>query len=175
MHLAGLHIQCRIQRQRSVAIIFKAMAFGAARRQWQHRIEPVQRLNRCLFIHAKHGGMLRRIHVQADDVGGFLFKTWIVGGHVAVQPVRLQSRLCPHALHGGLAQSQAPPPSSGRTNASIHPRASAASCARSWPALLHRPRAAGCPCAGDPARPAHSFQTAASNARSSALWSATTH
>ena len=32
LHLASLHIQRRIQRQRAVAIIFKAMPFGAPRR-----------------------------------------------------------------------------------------------------------------------------------------------
>ena len=57
-------------------------------------------------IDAKHGRVLRRIHVQIDDVCGLLFKPWIVGGHVAVQPMLLQPRLRPHPLHGRLAEPQ---------------------------------------------------------------------
>ena len=59
-------------------------------------------MDRRLLVHAEHGGMLRRVHVQADDVSGF----WIVGGHVTVQPVRLQSFMRSYALHGGLTQPQ---------------------------------------------------------------------
>ena len=61
---AGLHVQRRVQRQSAVTIIFKAMPLGASGRRRQHRIESVQRLNRCLFVDAKHRGVLRRIHVQ---------------------------------------------------------------------------------------------------------------
>ena len=39
LHLAGLHIQRRVQRQRAVASIFKAMPFQPSGRQRKHRIE----------------------------------------------------------------------------------------------------------------------------------------
>jgi len=77
---------------------------SASGRERQHGIKTVQSLNRRLLIDAKDRRVLRRIQVQANDVGGFFFETWIVGRHVAVQPVRLQSRLRSHPLHGGFAQ-----------------------------------------------------------------------
>ena len=46
-----------------------------------------------------------RVNIQ-DNIGGLLFKLRIVGCHIAIQPVRLQSHLRPHPMHGGLAQSQ---------------------------------------------------------------------
>jgi hypothetical protein len=50
--------------------------------------------------------MLWRIHVQADNVNGLFLKTWIVGGHVAVQSMRLQPGFGPPALPGGFAQAE---------------------------------------------------------------------
>src|SRR3954467_10310189 len=50
----------------------------------------------------EHRSMLRRLKVEADDVGGFLLELRIVGGHVAVQLMRLQTQLRPHPLHCGL-------------------------------------------------------------------------
>jgi hypothetical protein len=35
----------------------------------QHRIEPVQSLNGGLFVDAEDGGMLRRVEVQANNIG----------------------------------------------------------------------------------------------------------
>ena len=64
----------------------------------------VRRLNRGFFIHTEHRRVLRRVHVQADDVGRFFLEGWIVRGHVAVQSMRLQARLRPDPRHGGLAQ-----------------------------------------------------------------------
>ena len=50
--------------------------------------------------------MLRRFHVESDDVGGFLFEVRIVASHVAIQPVRFEASLPPNALHAGFAQSE---------------------------------------------------------------------
>jgi hypothetical protein len=82
MHFAGPHIQSGIQRERAVAIVFETVALGAPRRKRQHRIKTVQRLNRGLLVHAKYRSMLRRIHVQTDDIGDLFLKARIVGGHV---------------------------------------------------------------------------------------------
>ena len=106
VHLSGLDVQSCVQRKRAMTIVFKAMPLGAARRQRQHWVQPIQRLNRRLLIYAKHGSMLRRIHVQADNVSGLFLKTWIVGGHIAVQSMRLQPGLGQDALHGGFAQAE---------------------------------------------------------------------
>jgi hypothetical protein len=37
-------------------------------------------LNRCLFVHAEHCRVLRRIQIQPDHIGSFGFKVRVVGG-----------------------------------------------------------------------------------------------
>ena len=96
------------------------MALGAARRKRQHRIEPIQRLNRRLFIHAEHGRMLRRIQVQTDDVGRFRFEIRIVAGQVTLDPMRFQARLFPHPMHQVFADAQMRPRVCGNSSASSH-------------------------------------------------------
>ena len=61
-----------------MAKLLKAVALGAPRREWQHRILAVQRLDARLLIHGKHGRMRRWIQVQTNDIGGFLLKLWVV-------------------------------------------------------------------------------------------------
>jgi len=68
-HLSRLHIERRIERERVVAVIFKAVPFGPPRRKWQHRIQSVERLNGGLPIHAKYGRVLWGVHIHADDAG----------------------------------------------------------------------------------------------------------
>ena len=53
-YLASLSIECRVQGQRAVPEVFKAMSLGASRREWQHRILAVECRNRRLFIHTEH-------------------------------------------------------------------------------------------------------------------------
>jgi len=91
---------------RAVAIIFKSVALGSTRRQWEDRVQPIQRLDRRLFIHAEHGRVLRRVQIEPDDIGCFAFKLWVVASHVAFQPVRPQFGLRQNALHGGFAHAQ---------------------------------------------------------------------
>ncbi len=44
MNTTGGGIQCRIQRERSMAVVFKPTSFDAAGRKRQNRVEPIQRL-----------------------------------------------------------------------------------------------------------------------------------
>ena len=46
-------VQCGVQRKSSVAVVLKAVTFGASRRQREHRFASVQRLNSCFFINTK--------------------------------------------------------------------------------------------------------------------------
>ena len=94
-----LGIERGVQGERAVAIVFKAMPFGPPGRQGQHRILTIQGLNRGLLIDTKHGRMLRRVQVEADDVGRLRLKVRIIGGHIAVQSMRLEPMLSPHPGH----------------------------------------------------------------------------
>ena len=62
--LAALGIEGRVKRERSVSVVFKAVALGAPRGQRQHRVEAIERLNGGLLIDAENRGVLRRIDVQ---------------------------------------------------------------------------------------------------------------
>ena len=106
MNSAGGGIQRRIQRECSVPAVFKPMAFDAAGGKRQNRVEPIQCLNRRLLINAEHGGMLRWVQIQSDNVGGFCLEVRIIACHIPIQPMRLQPSFFPDAMDGILTEAQ---------------------------------------------------------------------
>jgi hypothetical protein len=82
------------------------MALDAAGGKRQNRIEPIQRLNRRLLINAEHRGMLRRVQIQPDNVCGFSLELRIIADHITLQPMRLQTRLFPDAMHSIFTDAQ---------------------------------------------------------------------
>src|SRR5436190_12929088 len=82
-----------------MAEVLKPMTLRASRRQWQHRILAVQRLNRRLFIHAEHCRMLRGIQIETYHIGSLGFELGIVGSNVSLKPVWFDSVLGPDASH----------------------------------------------------------------------------
>src|SRR6201988_538681 len=78
VHAAGLGIQRGIQRKRSMPVVLEAVTLGSSRRKRQHGIESIQGLDGGFLIDAEHGGMLRGLQIQADNVGRFAFELWIV-------------------------------------------------------------------------------------------------
>ena len=97
---AAAGIQGRVQRKGAVAVILKAMSLGSARRKRQDRIQAVQGLDGRLFVYAKDGGMIRRVQIEADNVGGLLLEVGILAEHVTAQPVRLKAMPSPHPRNG---------------------------------------------------------------------------
>src|SRR4051794_13728930 len=63
-YFSGLRVESGIQRQGAVAKILEAMPFCASWGQRQRWILAIQRLDRCLFIHAEHRSMRRRVQIQ---------------------------------------------------------------------------------------------------------------
>ena len=51
--LAAAGMECRVQRQRAMTVILKAVSFGPARGQGQNRVQAVQRLDGTLFVDAE--------------------------------------------------------------------------------------------------------------------------
>ena len=98
-HLAGLGIERRVQRQRAVTVVLKAVPLCASRRAWRHRVLAVQRLERRLLIDTEHRRMRRRVQVQPDDVRRLLLEVRIIGRHVAIEPLRLEPVLGPDPRH----------------------------------------------------------------------------
>jgi hypothetical protein len=106
MNTAGGGIQRRRQRERYVPLVFKPMAFDAAGGKRQNRIEPIMCLNRRLLINTEHGGMLRWVQMQPDNVGGFSLEVRVIACHKPIQPMRLQPSFFPDATDGILADAQ---------------------------------------------------------------------
>jgi hypothetical protein len=83
--------------------MLKAMPLPPSGRQGQHRIKTVQSLNRGFLIHTKYGCVLWRGQIQSNHVGSFVFKVWIVAGHVTFQPMRTHIGLRENPLNGVFA------------------------------------------------------------------------
>lgn len=53
-----------------MAEILEAVTFGASRGQRQHGVQAVEGLDGCLLVRREDDGVLGRIQVEADHVGG---------------------------------------------------------------------------------------------------------
>src|SRR4051794_26470587 len=89
-----------------MAKVLKSMALDATWRERQNRIKTIECLNGSLFVHTEHRRMCRGIRIQPNDVGRFGFKLRVIGGHVALHPVRLEPMLGPHTRHCHVMRSQ---------------------------------------------------------------------
>ncbi len=88
-----------IKRRAAAADLPPSTCCPTARRERQHPVPPVERLNGGLLVNAEHGGMTGRVQVETDDVGGLRLEVGVVRRHVAGQPVRPQVRLAPDPLY----------------------------------------------------------------------------
>src|SRR3977135_2268975 len=82
------------------------MSFGSSRRERQHGVLAIERLNCGLLIDAKHRRMLRRMQIQPDDIGSFGLKVRIVRGPVALNTVRSQHMRWPPPRPHHVADAQ---------------------------------------------------------------------
>src|SRR5215813_10890915 len=71
---SGFGVQRGVQREGAVTVVFESMSFRPAGRQWQYGIQSVQRLHAGLFINAENNRMLRRLHIQPNDIRRFLLE-----------------------------------------------------------------------------------------------------
>ena len=97
--LSALRVEGGIERQRAVAVILEAVALEAPRRQRKNGVQAVQSLDGCLFIDTEDRGVLRRIQVEPEDIRSLALEVRVVGGHVALNPVRLDTRALPRTGH----------------------------------------------------------------------------
>src|SRR5271166_3357770 len=89
-----------------MAVVFKAVSFGAAGRKRQNRIQAIQRLDGTLFVDTEHRGAQWWLEVQANDIGRLLFKLRIGAGHVAAQSMGLDLGPRPHASNPAVRNAQ---------------------------------------------------------------------
>ena len=93
----GASVEGGVERERAMPVVLKAVPFGAAGREWQHGIEPIKRLDGGFLVDAEHRGMLRRMQIEGEDIGGLGLEVGIIGSHVPIEPMRLETVLAPHA------------------------------------------------------------------------------
>ena len=105
-HLAAVRVKRGGQRKSAVTVVFKPVALEPPRRQWQHRVEPVQGLDGGLFVDAKHRRMLGRFDVKPNNIGGLSLKVGVVGGHVACAAMRPKPGALPHPRDHHVANPQ---------------------------------------------------------------------
>ena len=79
--LAAAGLEGGIKGEGAVTEILEPMTLSPSRRERQHGIETIEGLDGGLFVHAEDGGMGGRGQIESNDVGGFRFKSWIVGSH----------------------------------------------------------------------------------------------
>src|SRR6202023_3088002 len=71
-------------------IVLEAVALSSPGAKRQHRVEAIEGLTRGLLIDTEHRGVLRRIDVEPDHIGGLALEVWIIRGQVALQPMGLK-------------------------------------------------------------------------------------
>ena len=106
LNLAGLDVQRRVERQRAVSLVLEPVPLDATRRERQHAVPTVERLDGGFLVDAENRRVTRRVKVEADDVGRLRLEVRVVRGHVAGQPMRSQVCFAPDALHHVLAHAQ---------------------------------------------------------------------
>ena len=67
---AAFGVQRSVERERTMPKVLEAVALGSPRAERQHGVEAIERLDSGLLIDTEHRGVLRRINVQPDHVGG---------------------------------------------------------------------------------------------------------
>jgi hypothetical protein len=106
---AAGQIKGRKERRRAVPRIVVGLArHGAPARQFQVTLRPFERLDRRLFVDGQHDGVVRRRHVEPDDLGRLGNKVGIVAftpGFAAGKVNLLSAKKPPDILNVDVAQS----------------------------------------------------------------------
>ena len=94
-------------------VVLEAVSFESPRRERQHGIETVERLNLRLLVEREDSRVLGRIQVQANHVGGLGLEVGIVRGHITLGPVRLDASPTPDPLNQHVADPKCGPELTG--------------------------------------------------------------
>lgn len=95
----GGNIECREQGRCAVTLVVVRHGGCAA------RLRAVERLDLAPFINAQHQSLVRRVHVEPDDIDGLLLELRIVGDLEGLDEVRLDPGLAPDPLNARVADA----------------------------------------------------------------------
>jgi hypothetical protein len=87
------------------ALIIVRHRLGLALFDQQAGRRAVERLDLVFLIDAQHESTLRRVHVEADNIDGFLGELRIVRELESAHEMRLEAGACPHLLHTAMADA----------------------------------------------------------------------
>src|SRR5215470_1133602 len=90
-HLSLKHVEGGKERRRPVALVVVSHRAAAAALHGQTGLSAIQSLNLALLIHAKHHGLLRRVEIEAHDVGELLDESRIARQLEASYTMRLEA------------------------------------------------------------------------------------
>jgi len=105
---AAFGVERGVQRERAMPIVLEAVALSSPRAKRQHRVKAIEGLNRGLLIDTEHCGVLRRVDVEPDHIGGLALEVWIIRGHVALQPMGLKAGAPPDPRDHHMIDPQRP-------------------------------------------------------------------
>src|SRR5215210_498874 len=101
-------VQGGVEREGAMAKVFKAVPFRSPRREWEHRVEPVEGLNRGLLVDAENRRMRGGLEVKTNDGRRLGLEGRIVTCHVVAAAMGLQSRLGPDPCDSDMSGAQSP-------------------------------------------------------------------
>lgn|GEM_PF-5698287 len=72
---------------------------------WQTRLHTIQSLDLRFFIHTQHHSLVRRVQIDAYNVGQLFHKPLVLGQLEGLHAVRLQAVGIPNPMHGSMANT----------------------------------------------------------------------
>ena len=106
LNLAGLDVQRSLERRRAVSLAVESVLLDANRREPQHPVAAVERLDGGFFVDAEHCRVTRQVEVEAAAVGRGRLEVRALRGHVTREPMGLPVGVAPDALHHVLSHAQ---------------------------------------------------------------------
>ena len=86
------------QRGRAIALVVMGAPLNLAWAQRQQGLGAIECLNLRFLVHTENHGMLRRVHIQPDDVARLVHKVRVRRQLEGLAPVWLQGKGPPHAV-----------------------------------------------------------------------------
>lgn len=100
-------IKGREQRGCAVALVIMGHCAGSTLLHRQAGLCEVKRLDLALFVHAQHDRVIRRVHVNSDNIGHFLLspETWVAGELECLRQMRFEIVGLPDVMDRGFADT----------------------------------------------------------------------
>jgi hypothetical protein len=65
-----------VERERAMPMALEVVALGPPSAKRRHRVQAIEGLNRGLLIDTEHHGVMRRIDIEPDHIGGLAHDVW---------------------------------------------------------------------------------------------------